>query len=82
LVPTLFVDSDINVSRYTYLGWKNGFNRLIKVKYVGVTSRLLSWKLQVDGNGLHQWVEENENHIDFHVYPLYDSYIGSNIKFL
>jgi hypothetical protein len=42
---------------------------LIRVEHVGVTSKLLNWKLEVDGNGLHLWVEESENHINSFVYP-------------
>jgi hypothetical protein len=43
-------------------------DRLIRIEHVSVTFKLLSWKLEVDGDGLHQLVEESENHIDFCVY--------------
>jgi hypothetical protein len=28
-------------------------HKLVKVEHVGVISKLLSWKLEVDGDGLH-----------------------------
>jgi hypothetical protein len=44
-------------------------DRLIRIEHVTVAFKLLNWKLEVDGDELHKWVEESENHIDFCVYP-------------
>lgn len=49
--------------------WFQLEDRLIKVEHVNVTSRLMNWMLEIDGNGLQQWVEESEDHVDFYVYP-------------
>ncbi len=45
-------------------------NRLIRVEHVGITSRLLSWNLEIGHIGMPKWVPKNENHVDFCVLPL------------
>jgi hypothetical protein len=54
-VFTLLVDSDRCV-RIFMLGMEKLFqlgDKLVRVEHVGVISRLLNWKLEVDGDGLH-----------------------------
>lgn len=70
LVLVLPIDSNrcVKIFRLGMENWFQPKDRLIKVEHVGVTSPLLSWILEIDVNGLHQWVEENEDHIDLYVY--------------
>jgi len=49
--------------------WFQLKDRLRRVEHVGLTSRLMNWMLEIDGNGLQQWVEKSVNHVDFYVYP-------------
>jgi len=50
--------------------WFRPRDKLIRVEHVGVTSQLLIWILEIGKNGLHQWLEEGEDHVDFCVLPL------------
>jgi hypothetical protein len=44
-------------------------DRLIRLEHVNVISRLLSWNLEIDWIGMHNWVPKGENHVDFCVLP-------------
>jgi hypothetical protein len=48
--------------------WFQLEDRLIRVERVDLTSKLMNWMLKIDGNGLQQWVQESEDHVDFYVY--------------
>jgi hypothetical protein len=40
-------------------------NRLMRIEHVEVTSRLLSWMLEIDQVRLHNWIAKSEDHVDF-----------------
>jgi hypothetical protein len=71
-VPTLHLDSGRSVK--TYILWMEKWfrlrDKLISVEHAGVISRLLNWILEIGKNGLHQSLEEGEDHVDLGVFPL------------
>jgi hypothetical protein len=43
-------------------------NKIVKVSHSRATSRLLNWIMKIDKVGVHRWMIENEDHVDFYDY--------------
>jgi hypothetical protein len=43
-------------------------DRLIRVEYDGVTTRILNWILETDQIRTLKWIAKSEDHVDFCVY--------------
>jgi hypothetical protein len=70
-VPTLFVKENrcVKIFILNMEQWFKPRDMLVKVEHVGVTSKLISWILNIGIDGEHKWIEEGEDHVDLCVYP-------------
>jgi hypothetical protein len=48
-------------------------DKIVKIKHVGVTSRLLSWILKANKVRVYSWMIKSEDHVDFCDYSHRDS---------
>jgi len=48
--------------------WFKPRNMLVRIEHVEVTSRLLSWMLEIDQVRLHKLIAKSEDHVDFYDY--------------
>lgn len=55
-VPTLLIDynGSVKILRPGLETWFQLGDRFIRIEHVNVTSRLLSWMLEINENGLHR----------------------------
>ncbi len=49
--------------------WFKLGDRLVRVEHASVTSRLISWILDIGVDGEHKWIEKGKDHVDLCVYP-------------